>query len=333
MIGALINTFVKIKKLEEKKKAIIHENLSIDNDKPIVFIGGSPRSGTTLLRVMLDSHRDLNCGDETKIIPMFIESMRERFKNPPENNDLNRNGISREIFDAGTKAYIYEILERHSNYTPVLCAKDPIILSHTVYLSKLFPTSQFIFMIRDARAVMPSISYRGVSLGGFGTDFKQNFKIWNELVENMYNQCVMVGSRRCLSVYYEQLVLHPEVEMKKILKFLNVEWSDAVLHHEDYFGSKIKISDHAKSADQVIKPINIEALYDWVGKIPQDVLDKLDTIAPMLKKLGYDTKSSKPYYGKPDLKILDNTFEIQANVEKWIQLKKNFSVYARIGMI
>jgi hypothetical protein len=44
----------------------------------------------------------------------------------------------------------------------------------------------------------------------------------------------------------------------------------------------------------------------------------------MLKTLGYDTKSEKPDYGKPDQKILDNTFNIKANPEKWNELKKNY---------
>jgi len=38
----------------------------------------------------------------------------------------------------------------------------------------------------------------------------------------------------CLKVYYEQLVLHPEEWMRKILKFLDVPWNDAVLHHEEF---------------------------------------------------------------------------------------------------
>lgn len=37
-----------------------------------------------------------------------------------------------------------------------------------------------------------------------------------------------------MQVYYEQLVLHPEEWMRKILKFLEVPWNDAVLHHEEF---------------------------------------------------------------------------------------------------
>lgn len=275
----------------------------------------------------MDSLPSIHCGDETKLIPIYISALNIR-------NDGNYwNGLTKEAFDAGMKAFIYEILERHGNYSPILCAKDPTITKSTTYLSEIFPTSKFILMIRDARAIIPSIVFRGVSLGGFSRDMRENFIIWNSMMENMYSQCIIVGRERCLPVYYEQLVLHPEKEMRNIFKFLNIEWNDAVLHHEDYFHKKIQLSDQAKSADQVIKPVNLEGLYDWVGKIPKELLEELDSIAPMLKKLGYDTKLEKPDYGKPDQKILDNTFNIKANPEKWNELKKNFSFYARKGIL
>ncbi|KAI4815951.1 hypothetical protein KUCAC02_006074, partial [Chaenocephalus aceratus] len=43
-----------------------------------------------------------------------------------------------------------------------------------------------------------------------------------------------------------------------------------------------------RSTDQVIKPINMEALSKWVGKIPADVVRDMAVIAPMLSRLGYD---------------------------------------------
>jgi len=52
-------------------------------------------------------------------------------------------------------------------------------------------------------------------------------------MENMYYQCLRVGSVRCLPVFYEQLVLHPEPMLHNILTFLELPWHSAVLHHED----------------------------------------------------------------------------------------------------
>jgi hypothetical protein len=40
---------------------------------PIIFIGGMPRSGTTLMRAILDSHPRVRCGEETRIIPNILD--------------------------------------------------------------------------------------------------------------------------------------------------------------------------------------------------------------------------------------------------------------------
>ena len=49
----------------------------------------------------------------------------------------------------------------------------------------------------------------------------------------MYRQCMQIGPSRCLPVYYEHLVLHPEPNMRAILTFLDLAWDSSVLHHEE----------------------------------------------------------------------------------------------------
>ena len=71
------------------------------------------------------------------------------------------------------------------------------------------------------------------------------------------------------------------------------------------------------SSDQVIKPINLEALVKWIDHIPNDVKQEIDTLAPMLKKLGYDTKSDVPSYGKPDQIVLENMNQLKKNADFW----------------
>lgn len=61
------------------------------------------------------------------------------------------------------------------------------------------------------------------------------------------------------------------------------------------------------STDQVVKPVNAEAVSKWVGKIPADVVNDMASIAPMLSRLGYDPLANPPNYNKPDLFFLNNT--------------------------
>lgn len=53
----------------------------------------------------------------------------------------------------------------------------------------------------------------------------------------------------------------------------------------------------------MIKAINLDALSKWVGNIPQDVVDEMAKIAPMLNILGYDPYANPPNYEAAKMKI------------------------------
>lgn len=72
-----------------------------------------------------------------------------------------------------------------------------------------------------------------------------------------------------------------------------------------------------RSSDQVIKPVNLEALNKWVGNIPDDVVKDMADLAPMLSVLGYDPYANPPNYGKPDDTVAANTRNIQKNMDEW----------------
>lgn len=47
-------------------------NKNTSFERPVIFIGGMPRSGTTLMRAILDSHPSVRCGEETRVIPRVL---------------------------------------------------------------------------------------------------------------------------------------------------------------------------------------------------------------------------------------------------------------------
>ncbi|CAF0927157.1 unnamed protein product [Rotaria sp. Silwood1] len=295
-------------------------------EKPVIFIGGMPRSGTTLMRAILDSHPVVHCGEETRVIPRILNMRAAWKKSALEWNRLMAGGMTEEMIDSAIRAFVYEILVRHNQYADVLCDKDPFVLKYASYIASIFSNAKFLLLVRDARAVIHSVITRKVTITGFNlSDYKQNFKVWNRGMEAMMDQCTLVGKDKCLLVYYEQLVLQPKKTIESILKFLNLTWVDSVLHHEEFIGKKISLSKTEHSSDQVIKPINLEALTRWVGHIPDDVKKEIDTLAPMLKKLGYDTQSDVPTYGVPDQLVVNNMNKLKENAEYWNAKAKSYA--------
>ncbi len=70
------------------KQAVIIKNKP---DSSFIFIGGKARSGTTLIRAILDVDSTIKCGIETKIIPRFLKLILTYFPYLTNNNDkVNR---------------------------------------------------------------------------------------------------------------------------------------------------------------------------------------------------------------------------------------------------
>lgn len=278
---------------------------------PLIFIGGMPRSGTTLMRVMMDAHPEVRCGEETRLVPRILGMRGNWYRSSKEKMRLEEAGVTREVVDEAMKQFILEIIVRHGTPNKYLCNKDPFTLKSQEYLKELFPNSKFILMIRDGRATSHSIIERKVTISGFDiTSYRDVLTKWNRAIESMYNQC-MNAPDACLPVWYEQLVLHPEENLRKIAKFLGIPWSDRMLNHEDYV-KKMSISSVEKSTSQIQKPVYLDALHAWWGHIPDDVTKDLESVAPMIGKLGYKYKFSKfdaegkPMnpYGTPDEAVL-----------------------------
>lgn len=74
-----------------------------------------------------------------------------------------------------------------------------------------------------------------------------------------------------------------------------------------------------RSTDQVMKPVNTEALSKWVGHIPADVISEMAEIAPMLARLGYDPQANPPDYTKPE-PMLFNSSQVRVAVASFKDL-------------
>jgi len=291
-----------------------------DRNSPLIFIGGMPRSGTTLMRAMLDAHPDVRCGEETRVVPRILQMRGSWMKSQKEAMRLQEAGITGDVLDASISAFILEVVAGHGEAAPHLCNKDPFTLKSGTYLKHLFPKSKFLFMVRDGRATVHSIISRKVTITGFDLkSYRQCLTKWNAAISSMNDQCEEMGSEYCLRVYYEQLILHPRKWLTKILKFLNLDWTENVMHHEQQINKAhgISLSKVERSTDQVVKPVNLEALSKWVGVMPDDVVEDMANIAPMLEKMGYDPHGNPPNYGTPDAEVVKNTNEIKAHKDDW----------------
>lgn len=220
----------------------IKEYVDYRRDVPLIWVMGPPRSGTSLLRVMLDAHKDVRCNEEIPLINRLFNLHRDLFQNGGEGaamGKLEEANINMDVLYNAMGAYILTIASQHGDPAKWICSAEPQLMVHGEKLLRMFPHSKFLLVVRDGRAVVQSISNRRIGHPALSINplfHRANLHRWSEMVSEMVDVCNVLGSDICLKVKYERLVLQPTVQMKEILTWLGVPFDHSVLQHEKTIG-------------------------------------------------------------------------------------------------
>lgn len=194
-----------------------------DNARAPIFIVGCQSSGTTPLRLMLDSHPSIACGPETRFLADFAHLTGESW------DRLSLYGFPKEywhrkvaeLFDGFKSDYA------QSRGKARWADKTPRYALSLDYINDLFPTCQIVHVIRDGRDVVVSHKHRW----GYPSAVKAIEK-WPRYIRTARAVGDHLPSGRYHEVRYEQLVNDTETAMRELLDFLGELWDPAVLEHD-----------------------------------------------------------------------------------------------------
>lgn len=246
-----------------------------------IFVGGEPRSGTTLLRVILDTHPAIACGPESQFLadPKFQE-FHDYFRRRWESRAAGF-GYTKDDLDGLFRAFVTSFFEGYARRRGKRrwADKTPQTIWTLPYLWRLLPSARFVHMIRDGRDVACSVLEKDWG----PKDAEEAARRWVKSIE-----CGRAWRKdpRYLEVRYEELVAHTEREVRRVLAFVGEPFVPEVL---DYWRKPHDWAERNVEGPQTTsKPVYADSVGRWRRDLTGDALARYTAIAgPTLRELGY----------------------------------------------
>jgi len=255
-----------------------------------IFLGGCERSGTTLLRVMLDTHSNIHCGPEAKIIARTIPAwVNQRHTNTDVLREYYR--FTDATIDALYRGIILTAISRGNTITtPWIAEKSPQNVFYYNEIRALFPRSPIINMVRDGRDVVASLlemDWRSDT--GKRLDFTVNIEAacqrWLAAVNANAGFQASAMAAPYLQIRYEDLVLQPKTVITKVLALLGESWEDTLL---DFHMIDRELGEES-SATSVRNRIADNRIGRWKDIFTGQDRSRLNSIlGEALNRLGYE---------------------------------------------
>ncbi len=316
----------------------------MEDFKGPVFIVGMPRSGTKLLRSLLNNHPRLvfpifetdvlpywasrwdEYGDLTDFdnfkafyedcrrFPFFyyVEARRRDFSAEKWFRNCTGGGIS-EVFEAlvrtVTNAYSDDIIWGD---------KSPSYVRHIPLLRRLFPDAKIIHIVRDARDYCLSMNKT------WGKNMLRAAQRWQDDTEKASRDIQALG-KSGMEVRFEDILRNPREEISRVCEFLGVEFDESMLDLEN----PIEPVGDAKGEQRIVS----DNRGKWQTQMKPGMQEKIERIcSPQLRHYGYPCRYDGPpvrigrvrmtYY-----RLLDAVNLIRSDPDSRAVLLKNLRSY------
>jgi tetratricopeptide (TPR) repeat protein len=254
---------------------------------PLVFLGGAPRSGTTLLEQILGAHPGILIYDEPQA---FAQELFTPLHPLPPARGLTLsalNGLTAQTRNHLMDRY-FKSLSRERQENPagrLMLDKNPSVTMSLPIWLRLFPASKVIIAVRDPRDVVLSSYFQNINpvwanvcflgLERMAKFYADTMDIWLRLRD--------LGGFEWIEARYENVVENLEEEGRRVTAFLGLEWDQA---QGSFYAAARKKFVHSPTYDEVTKPVYRRAMGRW-EHYAGALAPCLPGLQPYLRTFGY----------------------------------------------
>jgi hypothetical protein len=256
----------------------------------VAFLGGHPRSGTTLLEQILGAHPDIRAFDEPDAFvneiwnPLAPMGARQTLR-PSEIDLLNANRRA-EMRRRYLKSLLREV-EGESG-AKVLLDKNP---SPTLALHlwlRIFPELKVVIALRDPRDVILSCLFQNLNLTALSVNFlslERAARHYADLMD-VWLRLRELGGFDWIEVHYRDLVANLESEGRRATEFLQLSWHDSQAKFHESARRKFFFSP---TYQDVTQPVHGRSVDRWKN-YAEALAPVQDRLSPYCRAFGYDER-------------------------------------------
>jgi tetratricopeptide (TPR) repeat protein len=244
----------------------------------LAFLGGHPRSGTTLLEQILGAHPDVAALDEPRAFTTIAAKL---FNESPQISPPRLNIIRRRYLEAIQRDWGGSLDGK------LVLDKNPSPTAKLRIWLRIFPELRVIIALRDPRDVLISCYFQNIPLNPFNANFltlertarhyANLMDVW--LAVRQWEGLAWIETR------YEDIVADLEKEGRRVTEFLGLTWDQAQARFHDKSSKKRMYSPTYRDASQ---PVYGRAVARWRA-YEKHLAPVLPILEPYCRALGYDS--------------------------------------------
>jgi tetratricopeptide (TPR) repeat protein len=255
-------------------------------ERRIALLCGHPRSGTTLLEQVLDSHPQVVSSEET---PIFFEHyLMLRGQAPPNAPMLS-------VLDSASVAAVRSARDEYTRCTEALLGapigdrllvdKNPSLTPLLPAFVRVFPESRLLVALRDPRDVCISFFMQPVPLNLTSASYLTLEGTVQEyaLMMGLWTRLAPLLRGRYIEVRYEDMVEDLEPVARRVTDFLGLSWDERVLRFDEHARKKLVRSP---TYADVTRPVFKTAIGRW-RNYEKFLAPHLAVLEPFVKAFGY----------------------------------------------
>ena len=267
----------------------IWQQQALPGDFPfrMAFLGGHPRSGTTLLEQILDAHPGLLAFDEPMAFNRHISGSLSLPGGSGKSQADSLHALKPARIQAARTGYLRSLLHEASGEpkAEVLLDKNPSLTALLPHWLRVFPQLKVIIALRDPRDVVLSCYFLNLVLNATNVNFlslERTAKHYADLMDTWLRMREL-GGFDWREIRYEDIVRQPEAEGTKATGFLGLSWQTGQGRFYETARQKVLF---APTYHEVRQPVYGRAVGRW--KNYASALEPLQAkLTPYCQAFGY----------------------------------------------